>query len=183
MGIGLVDTYLAYKFIKMLATPWKKMDAYKLGIIDGKGKRIRTDEADEAVRKAGSKYTNIHRVIFNIKRLISLVPGGKSRLGGAAAAIWLLKEEAKKQGVTNDRLVEDLMIDYLRDYGYIEEEEMNESFSKLDLTIPAGNYIIHGKSINIKEDLDSFDMVCSIPLFKSNGVVFSRDNVGEFIKK
>ena len=32
MGLGLVDTYLAYKFIKMLATPWKKMEAYKLGI-------------------------------------------------------------------------------------------------------------------------------------------------------
>ena len=48
MGIGLVDTYLAYKFIKMLATRWKKTDAYKLGIIDEKGKRIRTPEADKA---------------------------------------------------------------------------------------------------------------------------------------
>ena len=48
MGIGLVDTYLAYKFIKMLATPWKKTDAYKLGIIDKKGKRIKSEEADDA---------------------------------------------------------------------------------------------------------------------------------------
>ena len=50
MGLGLVDTFLAYKFIKMLATPFKKMDAYKLGIIDAKGKRIKSAEADEAVR-------------------------------------------------------------------------------------------------------------------------------------
>ena len=61
MGIGLVDTYLAYKFIKMLATPWKKTDAYKLGIIDRNGKRIRSEEADDAARNAGSKYTNIHK--------------------------------------------------------------------------------------------------------------------------
>ena len=95
MGLGIVDTYLAYKFIKMLATPWKKTEAYKLGIIDKKGKRIKSEEADDAARRSGSKYTNVHKVIFNIKRLINKLPGGKTKLGGAAAAIWLLKEEAK----------------------------------------------------------------------------------------
>ena len=115
MGLGLVDTYLAYKFIKMLATPWKKMDAYKMGIIDKKGKRIKSKEADEAVRKAGSKYTNIHKVIINIKRLVSMVPGGKTRLGGAAAAIWLLREEAKKMGVENENLIESTFLEWLKD--------------------------------------------------------------------
>ena len=75
MGIGLVDTYLAYKFIKMLTQPFKKMDAYKLGIIDKNGKRIKSEEADDAARKAGSKYTNIHKVIININSRTGRVYG------------------------------------------------------------------------------------------------------------
>jgi len=143
MGIGLVDTYLAYKFIKMLATPWKKTDAYKLGIIDKKGKRIRSEEADDAARKAGSKYTNIHKVIFNIKRLVSMVPGGKTRLGGAAAAIWLLKEEAKKMGVNNENIVEEAFLDYLKEIDSELEDGINESFGKLDLVITTWRYNHH----------------------------------------
>ena len=177
MGLGLLDTYLAYKFIKMLATPWKKMEAYKLGIIDKKGKRIRTEKADDAARNAGSKYTNIHKVIFNIKRLIGKVPGGKSRLGGAAAAIWLLKEEAKKAGVNDEQLIEDIIIDHLKTYGYIEDNEMNEAFSKLDIMVPSGTYIIFNKLVLIKEDLDSFDKICDIPLFRVGELVFSKDNI------
>jgi len=176
MGIGLVDTYLAYKFIKMLATPWKKTDAYKLGIIDKKGKRIRSEEADDAARSAGSKYTNIHKVIFNIKRLVSLVPGGKSRLGGAAAAVWFLKEEAKKMGVEDDNLIERLFIDYLTENGLM-EEGINEDFNKLDLIIPKGTYRLNGKNITFYEDRESFDSVLEIPLFKINETVFSSYDI------
>ena len=177
MGIGLVDTYLAYKFIKMLATRWKKTDAYKLGIIDGKGKRIRTPEADEAVKKAGSKYTNIHKVIFNIKRMISLVPGGKTRLGGAAAALWLLKEESKKMGVSDENIIEEAFLQYIKDTGYEWEEGINESFNMLDLTIPKGTYILNGNMVNIKEKRESFDSILGVPLFKLGDMVFSNYDI------
>ena len=177
MGIGLVDTYLAYKFIKMLATPWKKTDAYKLGIIDKKGKRIRSEEADDAARKAGSKYTNIHKVIFNIKRLVSMVPGGKTRLGGAAAAIWLLKEEAKKMGVNNENIVEEAFLDYLKEIDSELEDGINESFGKLDLVITKGTYILHGDTITITENRESFDSVLGVSLFRLGDTVFSWHDI------
>tara|TARA_Y100000310_G_scaffold345096_1_gene461768 strand:+ start:6041 stop:6583 length:543 start_codon:yes stop_codon:yes gene_type:complete len=177
MGIGLVDTYLAYKFIKMLATRWKKTDAYKLGIIDEKGKRIRTPEADKAAKKAGSKYTNIHKVIFNIKRLISKVPGGKSRLGGAAAALWLLKEESKHMGVKDENLVENVFLDYLKDNGYKIEEDINESFNKLGLSITKGTYILNERKIHLTKNIESFDSIMGVPLFSLGGEVFSEYDI------
>ena len=173
MGIGLVDTYLAYKFIKMLATPWKKTDAYKLGIIDKKGKRIKSEEADDAARRAGSKYTNIHKVIFNIKRLVGKVPGGKTRLGGAAAAVWLLKEEAKKMGVNNENIIEEVFLDYLKEIDSELEDGINESFGKLDLVIPKGTYILHGDTITINENRESFDSILGVSLFRLGDTVFS----------
>ena len=177
MGLGIVDTYLAYKFIKMLATPWKKTEAYKLGIIDKKGKRIKSEEADDAARRAGSKYTNVHKVIFNIKRLINKLPGGKTKLGGAAAAIWLLKEEAKNMGVENENLIVEVFLDYLKENGYELEESVNESFIKLNLTVPKGTYILNGEKISLKEDKESFDSVLGVPLFRIGELVFSLHDI------
>lgn len=177
MGIGLVDTYLAYKFIKMLATPWKKMDAYKLGIIDSEGKRIRSEEADDAARNAGKKYTNIHKVIFNIKRLVSKVPGGKTRLGGAAAALWLLKEESLKMGVTNENIMEETFLSYLEDNKIEWEKDINESFGVVNLTIQKGTYKINGKLVSIKEEREAFDSILGVPLFKLGDLVFSNYDI------
>lgn len=173
MGLGLVDTYLAYKFIKMLTQPFKKMDAYKLGIIDKNGKRIKTEKADDAARKAGSKYTNIHKVIINIKRLVAKVPGGKTRLGGAAAALWLLREEAKKMGVENENIIEETFLQWLEDNDTELDNGMNESFGKLDLTVTEGKYILDGESVVVKEDVDSFDSILGVPLFRINERVCS----------
>ena len=60
--MSVVDTVVAYKFIKILSTPWKKTDAYKLGIIDDKGtvlkkrKDLKTSEEKKA-------YTIFHTLI------------------------------------------------------------------------------------------------------------------------
>jgi len=36
-----IDLFVAYRFIRILTTPFEKTDAFKLGIIDGKGNRIK----------------------------------------------------------------------------------------------------------------------------------------------
>ena len=36
-----VDLFVTYRFLKLLTTPFKKTDAYKLGIIDEKGNRMK----------------------------------------------------------------------------------------------------------------------------------------------
>ena len=35
-----VDLFVTYRFIKLLTTPFKKTDAFKLGIIDENGHRV-----------------------------------------------------------------------------------------------------------------------------------------------
>ena len=40
--MGVVDIYVAYRFIKGLTLKWTSWDAYKEGVIDKKGKVIPT---------------------------------------------------------------------------------------------------------------------------------------------
>ena len=36
-----IDLFVTYRFIKLLVTPFEKTDAFKLGIIDKEGNRIK----------------------------------------------------------------------------------------------------------------------------------------------
>ena len=101
---GAFNLATAYFFVKKMATPFKKTKAYKLGIIDEKGnilKKMKELESDEE-RKA---YTLLDRVIWNIKKLMSFIPGGGSMLAGVAAATALLMKEEMGYDVS-DKLVQ-----------------------------------------------------------------------------
>lgn len=90
MGIisRAADTYYTYRFLKTLVTPWNKMKAFELGLVDENGKRLRSPETPEEK----SEYTLFHRLVFNLKRILNKLPFGKSRLASYAAALFLLKE-------------------------------------------------------------------------------------------
>jgi len=107
MASKTVDLILIYQFLKRLTTPFNKTEAYELGLIDEKGKRtkkkIETKEEEEA-------YGYFDRLVFNIKRLIEKVPGGSSRLGSYAAALFLIKESIEpKKNYTEEELIEGWM--------------------------------------------------------------------------
>ncbi len=84
------DTAYAFRFIRMLVMKWKDWDAYKLGIIDSKGKRVREVKLDTDEKKGA--WTYFIRLCANIKRLLQKVPGGGSALGSLAGALFLVKE-------------------------------------------------------------------------------------------
>ena len=81
MGIvkRAADIAYTFRFIKMLVMDWKSWDAYKLGIIDEDGKRLRNIKIDSSEKK--DAWTPFIRLCANIKRLVSKVPGGGSKLG------------------------------------------------------------------------------------------------------
>lgn len=85
------DLFYTFRFLKLLVTPWNQMDAFKLGIIDQNGNVLRRS-ATLSKDSERSAYTMFHRLVFNIKRLIEKVPGGKSRIASYAAALYLIKE-------------------------------------------------------------------------------------------
>tara|TARA_Y100001972_G_scaffold22877_1_gene27419 strand:- start:97 stop:687 length:591 start_codon:yes stop_codon:yes gene_type:complete len=89
-----IDLLITYRVIKMLTTPFDRTEAYKLGIIDKNGKVLRKSK-ELKTPKEKDNYTLLHRFVFNLKRLINFIPGGKSKLGTYAAALGLLLKENK----------------------------------------------------------------------------------------
>ena len=91
------DLAYTFRFIRMMAMDWKEWDAYKLGIIDENGKRLRDVKLDSDEKK--SAYTPFIRLAANLKRLVSAVPGGGSKLGSFASALFLIKEKVGDKGI------------------------------------------------------------------------------------
>lgn len=89
-----IDLLITYRVIKMLVTPFEKQPAYALGIIDKNGKVLRKAKTLNTAKEKEA-YTLLHRFVFNLKRLINIIPGGKSKLGTYAAALGLLLKENK----------------------------------------------------------------------------------------
>ena len=89
-----IDLLITYRIIKLLVTPFEKQEAYKYGIIDKDGKVLRKTK-DLVTAKEKDSYTVLHKFVFNLKRLINIIPGGKSKLGTYAAALGLLLKEQK----------------------------------------------------------------------------------------
>ena len=95
------DLVYTIRFLKLLTTSFDKSKAFKLGIIDAKGKKLKNPKTSE---EKGA-YTLFHRLVYNIKKLI---PGGK--VGSFASALFLLKE---KYGVNPERALEESGLDPL----------------------------------------------------------------------
>lgn len=111
MGIvkRAADLAFTFRFVRMLVLDWKDWDAYKLGIIDENGKRVKAVRLDNDEKK--SAYTPFIRLAANVKRLLSKIPGGSTKLGSFAAALFLIKEKYDLSDATLDRIIEKLDID------------------------------------------------------------------------
>ena len=120
------DLFYAFRFLKLLVTPFEKTKAFELGIIDKDGtvlkKRVDRQSPDEK-----SAYTVFHRLVFNLKRLIGKAPGGKSVIARYGAALFLIKEHTnmseKKILKTIEKALEiELTNDINENYWYQDEE-------------------------------------------------------------
>jgi len=111
--MGLVkraaDLAFTFRFIRMLVLDWKDWDAYKLGIIDESGKRDKNVKLDNDEKK--SAYTPFIRLAANIKRLLSKIPGGSSKLGSFAAALFLIKENYNLSEKQLEKILDEFGID------------------------------------------------------------------------
>lgn len=105
----VVDNLLAYRVLYMLVTPFVETDAYKLGIIDENGKNLikpskfNTTEQKEA-------YSYLHRLVFNMKRILVKLPGGDNKLKSIIAALYLIKEYHQVKDKSFDLMEERLDI-------------------------------------------------------------------------
>jgi hypothetical protein len=113
MGIvkRAADLAFTFRFIRMLVMDWQSWDAFKLGIIDAEGKRIKDKKLETDEEK--SAYTPFIRLAANVKRLLSKIPGGSSKLGSFAAALYLVKEHHNLSDKELTKILEECGVDPL----------------------------------------------------------------------
>lgn len=100
MGFFLrgADFFYALRFLRLLTTKWKDTTAFKLGIVDNKGKKLKKPETKE---EKGA-YNAFHKLVYNIKRMIGKLPFGRSTVASYAAALFLIKEHT---GISEKKLL------------------------------------------------------------------------------
>ena len=125
------DLGYTFRFIRMMVMDWKDWDAYKLGLIDENGKRIKKVRLDNEEKK--SAYTPFIRLAANIKRLVAKIPGGGSKLGSFASALYLIKEQVGTRGL--EKICKELNVDLL---DFLNEK--NEWFLLDDKQLTPGIY-------------------------------------------
>ena len=100
-----IDNLIAYRVLTMLVKPFSETDAYKLGIIDNKGKNLIKPSSfrTQAQREA---YTFLHRLVFNMKKIINRLPGGESKLKSFVSAYFLIREYYEKNNRSTSMMQE-----------------------------------------------------------------------------
>ena len=103
---NVVDTVIIFRILRKLTTPFNKRSAFKAGVIDKNG-RILIKPGDRTANQKKT-ITLLDRMVFNLKRLLAKVPGGKTQLASYIAALALLKEHVKSTSndETSNLLVE-----------------------------------------------------------------------------
>ena len=155
MATGVVDIFLVYQFLKRLATPFEKWDAFKEGIIDKEG-NIMMKKRDRKTPAQKKTFQIFDLMILKLKRLLGKIPLGKSKLASYAAALWLIKEDW--QNKTEEELLnEDIDQEFLQ---YIQDAR-NKKFHQFVHRISneqapanaAGGGAIAGMGVNGPSDV------------------------------
>jgi len=130
------DLFYAFRFLKLLVTPFEKTKAFELGIIDKEGKILKK-AIDRTTPDEKSAYTVFHRLVFNLKRIMSKAPGGKSVIARYGAALFLIKEHT---GMSDSKLLKTL--EKALDTPF--ENELNENYWYQDeeARLMPGNYVL-----------------------------------------
>ena len=151
-----VDLFVTYRFLKLLTTPFEKTDAFKLGIIDKDGHRIKLPKSTKpAVELTTSElknsYTILHKLIFNIKKLFAKVPGLRTKVGTYAAALFLLKDTFKEH-VEDPDMFEKEFMKYLKENNIELDREISEEVIGFGEVLPKGEYVLKNDILNKEEE-------------------------------
>jgi hypothetical protein len=151
-----VDLFVTYRFLKLLTTPFEKTDAFKLGIIDKDGHRIKLPKSSKpAVELTTSElknsYTILHKLIFNIKKLFGKVPGLRTKVGTYAAALFLLKDTFKEH-VEDPDMFEKEFMKYLKENNIELDREISEEVIGFGEVLPKGEYLLKNDILNKEEE-------------------------------
>ena len=179
----VIDAVIAYRVVKLLATPFNKTSAFKLGIIDERGKVLKKSR-DISDPKERNAYTLLIRFVFNLKRILQKV-GIRGPLGSsAAAAIAFFREQSGEQ------LTETAALDIEREvYKQITSEgfefDLSENYGEplTEGTYKAKHNIYNDEGdivININDSIEfteTTDTIMGYDVFKYNDVYLTTEDL------
>lgn len=166
------ELILSYKFIKLMSTPFKKWDAFDLGIIDADGNSLK----EAKTRDEKKSFSLFHILVRNIKRILAKLPGGKSMVGSFLAATYLLKE---------NKLIDDKAINIILDE-YSISPDLTESYID-NMVLDSDKIIIDSKWTNnqkydiLKDCYDTNEKYMDCAIFEGISIL-SGDKV-KFIRE
>ena len=151
-----IDLFVTYRFLRLLTTPFEKTDAFKLGIIDKNGNRIKKPKSTQpAVELATSElknaYTILHKLVFNIKKIFAKVPGLRTKVGTYAAALFLLKDTFKEH-IEDPDMFEKEFIKFLKENNVELDTEISEEVIGFGEVLPKGEYVLKSDILNKEEE-------------------------------
>ena len=183
----VIDALVAYRVLKLLITPFNKTEAFRLGIIDDKGKvLIKSKEIKNKPNSAQLRnaYTLLIRFVFNLKRLLAKV-GVKGPLGSrAAAAIAFFKEQAGDQLSDTAGLdIERGVYKYLKKEGF--EFDLSENYGEplTEGTYKVKHDIYNSEGevvINIDEEVyfkETTDIIMGYDVFKHKDIYLTTEDL------
>jgi len=178
-----IDALIAFRLIKLLVTPFNKTKAFKLGIIDEKGKvLIKSRQINKLPfpqrTESRKAYTMLIRFVFNLKRLLRKV-GIRGPIGSAtAAAIAFFKEEYGENPE-----VEREVYKHLKEQGFEFDisENYGEPLSEGTYNVKHDIYNLEGDIvINIDEQVDFktvTDTILGYDVFKYKDVYLTTEDL------
>jgi len=180
-----IDLFVTYRFLKLLTTPFEKTDAYKLGIIDEKGNRIRQEKSTKpavelSTTELKNAYTILHKLVFNIKKIFAKVPGLRTKVGTYAAALFLLKDTFKES--VDPKMFEREFLKYIKENDIKINDSITEEVQLDGDLLPKGIYKLQndivvdeedenlppareGDEVETFEDTAPVDTVLGVPVF------------------
>ena len=151
-----IDLFVTYRFLRLLTTPFEDTDAFKFGIIDEKGNRIKKKgstkpEVELATSELKNSYTILQKLVFNIKKIFNKVPGLRTKVGTYAAALFLLKDTFK-ESVDDPDMFEKEFIKYLKENDIELDNEISEEVIGFGEVLPKGEYVLVNDILNKEEE-------------------------------
>ena len=151
-----IDLFVTYRFLRLLTTPFEKTDAYKFGIIDDKGNRIKKPNSSKPAVELNTSelknsYTILHKLVFNIKKLFAKVPGLRTKVGTYAAALFLLKDTFKEH-VEDPDMFEKQFMKYLKENDVEFDDSISEEVIGFGEILPKGEYVLVNDILNKEEE-------------------------------
>jgi len=176
------DLFYAFRFLKLLVTPWEKMKAYEFGIVDENGKVLKKAK-DLKSPDEKATYTVFHRLVFNLKRILNKLPFGKTKLASYAAALFLIKENTNltEDDIRKvlDEVLEDIDDTLNESVFFIKEDILNPGKYKLTSEIVCPNigetigYV--NDEVSVVEHTDPTDIIFNTAIYKVKHVRTNQD--------